>query len=112
MKHEHLCPVVQTAKLISKKWDLIVIRFLLDGPKRFVELKAEIPEVSSKSLSATLKQLSSNGMIDRKVESTFPVSVIYSLTKMGREMGDIVEAMRTWGEKWALPYATGQHRRG
>ncbi len=111
MKREHMCPVVQTAQLIGKKWDLIVIRYLLDGPKRFVELKAEIPDVSSKSLSATLKQLNSKGMIQRKVESTFPVSVVYSLTKMGREMGDIVEAMRHWGEKWALPHATHSSRR-
>jgi len=37
--------------------------------------------------------------------------VVYSLTKMGREMGDIVEAMRHWGEKWALPYAAHSSRR-
>lgn len=106
-----LCPVVETARLVGRKWDLIVIRYLLDGPKRFVELKTEIPEVSSKSLSATLKQLNSKGMIDRKVESTFPVSVVYSLTKMGREMGDVIEAMKAWGEKWAVPNAGHNSRR-
>jgi DNA-binding HxlR family transcriptional regulator len=111
MKRAQLCPVVETARLISRKWDLIVIRYLLDGPKRFAELKEEIPDVSSKSLSATLKQLGSQGMIDRKVESGFPVSVIYSLTNMGREMGEIIEAMRHWGEKWALPHASHLSRR-
>lgn len=102
MNRSSLCPVVETARLIGRKWDLIVIRYLLDGPKRFAELKDQIPDVSSKSLSATLKQLGSKGMVNRSVNPGFPVSVAYSLTKKGREMGDVIEAMRHWGEKWAL----------
>jgi len=103
MSKRELCPVVETARLVGRKWDLIVIRYLLDGPKRFADLKTSIPDVSSKSLSATLKELSQKGMVDRKVDSSFPIAVNYSLTKKGREMGDIVEAMRHWGERWALP---------
>lgn len=103
MARRELCPVVETARLIGRKWDLIVIRFLLEGPKRFAELKVSMPDVSSKSLSATLKELGVKGMVDRTVNSGFPVAVVYSLTQKGREMGDIIDAMRHWGERWALP---------
>lgn len=103
MGRSELCPVVETARLIGRKWDLIVIRYLLEGPKRFADLKASVPNVSAKSLSATLKELGVKGMVERTVNSGFPVAVVYSLTKKGREMGDIVDAMRHWGEKWALP---------
>jgi len=103
MPKRELCPIVETARLIGRKWDLIVIRYLLDGPKRFAELKVAIPDISSKSLSATLKQLSAKRMIDRKVESGFPISVVYSLTNKGHEMSGVIEAMRHWGERWALP---------
>ncbi len=50
----------------------------------------------------TLRNLASTGLIERKVSSSSPVSVVYSLTKMGREMDDLVEAMRRWGEKWLI----------
>ena len=103
MGRKELCPIVETARLVSGKWDLIVIRYLLEGPRRFAELKAQIPEVSSKSLSATLKQLNGKGMVDRKVDSGFPVAVVYSLTRKGHEMSRIIDAMRHWGEKWAVP---------
>jgi DNA-binding HxlR family transcriptional regulator len=55
MATKELCPIVETARLVGRKPDLIVIRYLLEGPKRFADLKASIPEVSSKSLTATLK---------------------------------------------------------
>ena len=106
MHKSELCPVVETARLIGRKWDLIVIRYLLDGPKRFADLKTSIPDVSSKSLSATLKELGRKGMVAREVNSGFPIAVVYSLTKKGREMGDIIDAMRHWGERWASPKKT------
>jgi DNA-binding HxlR family transcriptional regulator len=103
MTKNEMCPIVETARLVGRKWDLIVIRYLMDGPKRFAELKLNIPDISSKSLSSTLKQLTAMRMVERKVESGFPISVIYTLTKKGLEMNGIIEAMRHWGQKWALP---------
>jgi DNA-binding HxlR family transcriptional regulator len=102
MPKTKICPVCETARLLGSKWDVMVIRHLLEGPKRFAELKEVIPEVSSKSLSATLKQLAAKGMIQRQVNSTFPISVVYSLTQKGHEFKNVIEAMRHWGEKWVL----------
>jgi DNA-binding HxlR family transcriptional regulator len=100
MHKREICPVVETARLIGRKWDLIVIRYLVDGPKRFAELRSLIPDVSSKSLSATLKQLAAIGIVTRRVNNGFPVAVEYSLTQKGKEMDVVVDAMRHWGNKW------------
>jgi DNA-binding HxlR family transcriptional regulator len=100
MPRRRPCPICETVRLLNGKWDLMVIRYLLEGPKRFAELKAAIPDLSSKSLSATLKQLLAKGMIIRKVNTSYPISVVYSLTAKGHDMKAIVEALRHWGEKW------------
>jgi len=105
MPRKEICPVVETARLVGRKWDLIVIRYLLEGPRRFAELRSIIPDVSSKSLSATLKLLAAKGIVLRKVNNGFPLSVEYSLTRKGKEMGVVVEAMRHWGEKWILAHS-------
>jgi DNA-binding HxlR family transcriptional regulator len=102
MHKREVCPVVETARLIGRRWDLIVIRYLLEGPKHFAELRSVIPNVSSKSLSATLKQLTAKEIVVRKVNNGFPVSVEYSLTRKGKEIGPVVDAMRHWGDKWIL----------
>ena len=104
MSRKEICPVVETARLIGGKWDLIVIRYLTEGPKRFAELKSIVPGLSSRSLSTTLKQLAAKGVVERKVNSGFPVSVEYSLTRKGKDMGPLVDAMRRWGEKWLLTH--------
>jgi DNA-binding HxlR family transcriptional regulator len=100
MTRKKSCPICETLRLLNGKWDLMVIRYLVEGPKRFAELKASIPDLSSKSLSATLKQLNAKGMIVRDVNSSYPISVVYSLTAKGDDMKDIVEALRQWGKKW------------
>jgi len=104
MPKKHLCPICETLRLLNGKWDLVVIRYLLEGPKRFAELKDAIPDLSSKSLSATLKQLATKKMIKRDVNPSSPVSVVYSLTARGSEMKAVIEAVRHWGEKWIQTY--------
>jgi DNA-binding HxlR family transcriptional regulator len=100
MPRKKPCPICETLRLLNGKWDLMVIRYLLEGPKRFAELKAAIPGLSSKSLSATLKQLIAKGIVRRNVNTSYPVSVVYSLTAKGHDMKDTVEALRHWGQKW------------
>jgi DNA-binding HxlR family transcriptional regulator len=100
MPRKAICAICETARLLGGKWDIMVIRYLLEGPKRFTELREMIPDISSKSLSATLKQLDAKGIVVRTVTAGFPISVAYSLTKKGQEMKGMIEAMRRWGEKW------------
>ena len=82
---------------------LVVIRYLLERPMRFNELLEAATGVDPRSLSRVLKFLGSEDIVWRDVLSTQPFAVQYSLTEKGRQLQPVVEALRTWGERWLMP---------
>ena len=106
---EGWCPVVATSKALSSVWAIVVIYYLMDGPKGFNELLRAIPGMNSKTLSRTLKSLQSKGLVLREVVSLQPFSVRYRLTPMGEDLLPVLKALREWGEKWMRP-GTAQSR--
>lgn len=88
---------------IRSIWKLVVIRFLLDGPKGFNELLRSFPQMNAKTLSRALKSLQEEGVVDRKIVSTNPFLVKYELTQKGRELKPMLTALRKWGSKWITP---------
>lgn len=97
-----LCPVTETAKIIGKKWYLIILHELTRGPMGFNELKRAVRGISAKVLSENLAELDTRGLLTRTVHSESPVRVEYALTDKGRELDGIFLSMRVWGEKWAV----------
>jgi DNA-binding HxlR family transcriptional regulator len=106
-EHGNWCPVVAASKVLSSFWAIVVIYYLMDGPKGFNELLRAIPGMNSKTLSRTLKSLVSKGLVVREVVSVQPFAVQYRLTPMGEELVPVLNALREWGEKWARPTAQG-----
>jgi DNA-binding HxlR family transcriptional regulator len=102
-EHGNWCPVVAASKVLSSVWAIVVIYYLVDGPKGFNELLRTIPGMNSKTLSRTLKSLVSKGLVVREVVSVQPFAVHYRLTPMGKELVPVLNALREWGEKWARP---------
>jgi DNA-binding HxlR family transcriptional regulator len=98
-----LCPVLAAVGVIGTEWRLVIIHRLLEGPQRFSELLHSNPRLNAKTLSATLKFLESNGVVQRNVVSTRPFSVVYSLTEMGPELAPAAKELRAWGERWLAP---------
>ncbi len=94
------CPVETTLMLIGDKWKVLILRDLLPGTKRFGELKKSIGNVSQKVLTAQLRDMESNGLVNRKVYPEVPPRVEYSLTELGRSLKPILDAMRDWGEEF------------
>lgn len=94
------CPVETTLMLIGNKWKVLVLRDLLPGTKRFGELKKSIGNVSQKVLTAQLRDMESNGLINRKVYPEVPPRVEYSLTELGQSLKPILDAMWNWGEEF------------
>lgn len=78
---------------------LRVLRDLVSGPKGFNELMRSTA-INSKTLSATLKFLEQRRVVARRVVSTRPFSVRYSLTPSGEELGPVMEEFGRWGAKW------------
>ena len=93
------CPVETTLKLNGDKWNELILRDLFLGTMRFSELSRAL-DVSTKSLTDTLRHLEENGIVRREVVPTVPVTVNYSLTEKGRAFDAVLLAMKQWGEAW------------
>jgi DNA-binding HxlR family transcriptional regulator len=98
-----LCPVLAAIGVIGTEWRLAIVHRLLDGPQRFSEILKSNPRLNAKTLSATLKFLEQQGVVQRTVVSTRPFSVVYSLTEMGLGLAPAARELRAWGERWLLP---------
>ena len=85
-----VCPVDITLNLFSKKWSIQIIRDMFFGKKHFKEFKEDKPNLSNKVLSNCLKELEENGLIEKKVFNTTPVTTEYHLTEYGHSMNRIV----------------------
>ena len=94
-----LCPVVETIRALGSESKLIVIRHLSMKGMGFNEL-LRAAGLNSKTLSHTLKSLESGGIVVREVVNTRPFKVRYTLTAKGEDIGPVLDAMGTWGEKW------------
>lgn len=94
------CPVEITLMLMGDKWKVLIIRDLLDGTKRFGELKKSIGSISQKVLTANLRTMEVNGLVSRKVYAEVPPRVEYTLTETGRSLEMVLDAMLMWGEQY------------
>ena len=91
------CPVETTLMLIGDKWKVLILRDLMDGTKRFGELKKSIGTVSQKVLTAQLRDMEEKGLLTRKVYAEVPPRVEYTLTETGYSLKPILDAMWAWG---------------
>lgn len=87
---ESYCPVSKALTIINKKWSIEIIRDMFFGKKRFKEFKEEKPNLSNKVLSDCLKNLETNGIIEKKVFNSSPVSTEYHLTEKGRSLNKVI----------------------
>lgn len=94
------CPVETTLMLISDRWKVLIIRDLLDGTKRFGELKRSVGNISQKVLTANLRAMEESGLLTRKVYPEVPPRVEYTLTETGYSLKLILDAMKEWGTNY------------
>jgi DNA-binding HxlR family transcriptional regulator len=94
------CPVEATLERIGGKWKGIVLYHLLEGTKRYNELKRDVGNVSQRMLTKQLRELENDGLIVRKVFPVVPPHVEYSLSEKGRTLEPILLALRDWGESY------------
>ena len=91
------CPVELTLLLISNKWKVLIIRDLLEGTKRFSELKKSINNISQKVLTSNLREMEENDLLTRKVYPEVPPRVEYTLTDIGYSLKTLLDDMDKWG---------------
>jgi DNA-binding HxlR family transcriptional regulator len=94
------CGVCATAEILCSKWTAIIVRDLAECDSRFCELERSLDGISPRTLSLRLRELESNGIVERRTYAEVPPRVEYALTKKGEALIPIVNAMRTYGEQW------------
>lgn len=92
------CPTRLLLDRIADKWTVLLLILLERRPWRFNELRREVGGLTQKMASQTLKGLERDGLVNRKVTPTVPVTVEYSITPLGRTLFATVDALRQWAE--------------
>jgi len=93
------CPLMECMKLLGGAWTPNVIWHLSGGPRRFGELRADIPRISAKVLSARLRSLEDKEVVVRTVLPTSPPSVEYALSTLGEQLIPVISAIVEVGTK-------------
>jgi len=91
------CPAESTLGIIGGKWKLLILRELLHGISRFGELRRRLSGVSEKVLAQHLRELETDGIIERKIYAEVPPRVEYSLTSAGKTLKPIIDGLHEWG---------------
>jgi DNA-binding HxlR family transcriptional regulator len=81
---------------IGDKWTVLVVQTLGEGPRRFNELRREIPSVSQRMLTLTLRNLERDGLVSRTVTPSIPPRVDYELTELGRSLLGPILGLANW----------------
>jgi DNA-binding HxlR family transcriptional regulator len=95
-------PTADVIELTSRKWTRAIIEQLLaDGPMRYNELADAVDGISDKMLSESLEAMEDHHLVRREVIEDRPVSVEYSLTDPGAELGTVMDAVADWADAYA-----------
>ena len=100
VKKQYSCPVEITLDVIGGKWKGVVLYHLIDGKKRFGELKKLYPKISQRILTLQLRELESDGIVKRTVYPEVPPRVDYALTDFGKTLVPIIKELKKWGQKY------------
>lgn len=108
-KPPEFCPLTECMAVLGGAWTPNVVWHLEAGPRRFSELRADIPGISAKVLTQRLRELEARGVVTRRVMPTSPPSVEYELTALGQELTPAIKAIVDVGHR--LKQRAGAHNR-
>ncbi len=91
------CSVEESMRLLGGRWRLLLVSYLLDGPKRFNDLRRDVPGISQRMLTLDLRALEEAGLVKRTVYPTSPIKVEYQLTEDGMRLHAVVAVMKEFG---------------
>lgn len=101
MAFQYMCPKYEQAVgLLGKRWTGLILRSLMEGPRRFSEISTYVNRLSDRLLSQRLQELEKVGIVERRVHDERPVTVEYSLTEKGADLRRVLEAIQAWADRW------------
>ncbi len=95
--YDQYCAVARALDAVGERWSLLIVRELLHGPRRYTDLHADLPGVSTDILASRLKQLEGEELVERRRLERPANATVYQLTPRGAELRPVVEALAHWG---------------
>ncbi|MCZ0986071.1 winged helix-turn-helix transcriptional regulator [Streptomyces diastatochromogenes] len=96
--YDQYCSAARALDLVGDRWTLLIVRELLAGPRRYTDLHADLPGVSTDVLASRLKDMERDGLTSRRRLPPPGAAYVYELTGRGRELLPVLQALGTWGE--------------
>jgi DNA-binding HxlR family transcriptional regulator len=96
--YDQYCSTARALDLVGDRWTLLIARELLAGPRRYTDLHADLPGVSTDMLASRLKDMERDGLTVRRRLPPPAAAFVYELTRRGRELQPVLEALGKWGE--------------
>jgi DNA-binding HxlR family transcriptional regulator len=98
-KYDHYCPMAHALDMVGDRWELLIVRELLPGPKRYTDLAEGLPGIGTNILAARLRDLENSGVIAKKTLPPPAASRVYELTDYGRELKPVMRELALWGAR-------------
>ncbi|GLW70558.1 hypothetical protein Kpho02_28570 [Kitasatospora phosalacinea] len=95
--YDQYCAVARALDAVGERWSLLIVRELLGGPRRYTDLHADLPGVSTDILATRLKQLEGEGLVERRRLERPANATVYELTPRGAELRPVLDALARWG---------------
>ncbi|WP_055585378.1 winged helix-turn-helix transcriptional regulator [Peterkaempfera griseoplana] len=95
--YAHYCAVARALDTVGERWTLLIVRELLAGPRRYTDLHADLPGVSTDVLASRLRELEADGLVERRRLGRAANSHTYELTPRGRALRPVLAALAAWG---------------
>lgn len=92
--YREYCPIARASEIVAERWTPLVIRNLLYGCRTFSDIARGVPAMSRSLLIKRLKELQAAGVVAKLEDGT------YELTEAGKDLADVIEALRSWGDRW------------
>ncbi|GHI02618.1 transcriptional regulator [Streptomyces cellostaticus] len=96
--YDQYCSAARALDLVGDRWTLLIVRELLAGPRRYTDLHADLPGVSTDVLASRLKDMERDGLTTRRRLPPPGAAYVYELTARGRELLPVLQALGKWGE--------------
>ncbi len=95
--YDQYCPIARALGLVGERWSLLVVRELMDGPKRYTDLVDGLPKIGTNILATRLKDLEAAGVIEKRRLPPPAASTVYELTGYGRDLRPVIHELARWG---------------
>ncbi|POX63386.1 transcriptional regulator [Streptomyces sp. Ru62] len=97
--YDQYCSAARALDLVGDRWTLLIVRELLAGPRRYTDLHADLPGVSTDVLASRLRDMERDGLTTRRRLPPPGAAYVYQLTPRGRQLLPVLQALGAWGEE-------------